>query len=123
MSDARPFWRQLGVDYFGMTDPMVEVRRQRAERFARLQRTITAAAPFEQLAQSAGYKALLERWQDMQGRMTKQLITAAPKDLLALQAQLKAFEEAVNIVPDAIREATVARDEVEQMLREDFGED
>jgi septal ring factor EnvC (AmiA/AmiB activator) len=123
MSDARPFWRQLGVDYFGMTDPMVEVRRERSKRFQALQETITKAAAFEQLTKAPGYKQLLDRWQEMQAQMTRQLITASPKDLLALQAQLKAFEAAVNIVPDAIREANHARNEVEKMLQEDFGEE
>lgn len=121
MNDARPFWRQLGVDYFGMTDPMIEIRRERTEKLKKLQTTIAKAIEFESLTSAPGYRKLVERWQEMQADLMRQLVTASPKDFLTLQARLKAFEEAVSIVPEAIKEANAARDELEQMIDEDFG--
>lgn len=121
MTDARPFWRQLGVDYFGMKDPNVELRRERTKRIQALQEVISAASQFETLVNAPGYRTLVEQWQEIQASLTRQLVSATPKDFLTLQARLKAFEEAVSIVPNALADAKEARIELERMIDEDFG--
>lgn len=115
---VRPFFHRLGVALRGPDDPAVAKRRERAGRVIELQRVINKAGEYDSLTRNPAWARIQAEWAVRLKELMGRLRTGGAKDFEANQAALDAYEEATNIIPNALAQAELAREELETLVEE-----